>query len=156
MLGVAVQGGRRPPRRQQLRVVVVHLLGLLEGLQAELGLVLAGYVPPHRVIAGEGARAERTRHPDALVALPYVRPEVGLVAVQTFAERALQFLSWGRQGERLNLCTAAVPLATKALNGHLHIFSHIPILKSGFNSIPRLYSEKSRNFSNLLNIHSLH
>lgn len=73
--------------------VLLLLLGLLERLQAELGLVLAGYVPPHRVVAGEGARAEGTGHADALVALADVRAQVRLVAVQSFAKRALQFLS---------------------------------------------------------------
>lgn len=56
--------------------------------------MFAGYMSPHGVVAGEGARAERTGHPYALMTLPYVRPQVGLVAVQTLAERALQFLSW--------------------------------------------------------------
>lgn len=83
----------RRRRPQQLRVVVVHLLGLLEGLETKLGLVLASYMPPHRIVAGEGARTERTRYPYTLMTLPYMRPQVGLVAIQTFAERALQFLS---------------------------------------------------------------
>lgn len=71
----------------------MHLLGLLKGLETKLGLMLARYVPSHRIIASKGARAERTRYSDTLMTLSYMSPEVGLVAIQTFTERALQFLS---------------------------------------------------------------
>lgn len=73
--------------------VLLLLLGLLESLQAQFGLVLARYVPSHRVVAGEGAGAEGTGHADALVTLADVRAQIRLVAVQSFAKRALQFLS---------------------------------------------------------------
>lgn len=85
-------------------------LSLLERLQAEFGLVLASYVPAHRVVPGEGARTERTRHPDALVPLPYVRPQVGLVSVQPFAERTLQFFTckWRKFGDYMDLSKVMV------------------------------------------------
>lgn len=81
-------------RAQLLLHSVRHrVVGLLEGLQTELGLVLAGDVPAHRVVAREGARAEGTGHADALVALTDVGPQVRLVAVQPLAERALELLA---------------------------------------------------------------
>lgn len=74
--------------------VVMHLLRLLKSLQRQLGLMLTRYMPPHRVVTGEGARAERTRHPDTLVPLPDMRAQIRLVTIQTFAERTLEFLPW--------------------------------------------------------------
>ena len=71
-----------------------RVIGLLQGLETELGLVLARYVTAHRVVAREGARAEGTGHADALVALADVGSQVRLVAVQPLAERALQLLAY--------------------------------------------------------------
>lgn len=58
-----------------------RIVGLLLDLLPELGLVLSRDVPSDGVIPGERSRAVRTRHPDALVTLPYVSAQVRLVAV---------------------------------------------------------------------------
>lgn len=70
-----------------------RVVRLLEGLQVELGFVLARDVPSHGVVPRERPLAERAWHPDPLVALPYVGAQVRLVAVQLLAVRALQFLA---------------------------------------------------------------
>lgn len=72
---------------------MIRLLGRLqvEGLFL-LVFVLPRDVPSDRVVPGEGARAMRTVHPDALVALPYVGAQVRLVAVQSFAVGTLHHL----------------------------------------------------------------
>lgn len=57
------------------------MVGLLEGLHVELGFVLPRDVPSDGVIPGERPRAERTRHSDALVTLPYVSAQIRLVAI---------------------------------------------------------------------------
>lgn len=69
--------------------------GLLDEvvLQFRLFFVLAGHVAPHGVVPGEGPRAERARHSDALVALSDVRAEVRLVAVESVAVRAFQLFA---------------------------------------------------------------
>ena len=54
--------------------------------------------PAHCVVPGEGARAVRAGHPDALVPLPDVRAQVRLVAVGPLAERAPQFGARPRDG----------------------------------------------------------
>lgn len=68
-------------------------LRLLERLQTKLGFVLASYVSAYRVVSGKGTRTEWTRHANPLVPLPYMRPQVGLVSVQPFTERTLQFFT---------------------------------------------------------------
>lgn len=89
------------------RIVIVDLLLLLlmslEGLEAQLGLVLACYVSAHRVVSGEGAGTEWTRDSNALMPLADVSPQVCLVAVQSLAERTLQFLSWNNAGSTLKI-----------------------------------------------------
>ena len=52
--------------------MVVHLSLLLERLQAVLGLVFAGDVTPHCVVACEGTAAEGTRHTYPLMTLTNV------------------------------------------------------------------------------------
>ena len=79
-----------PLLRHRVRHRVVRLL---KRLQIELGFVLPCDVPSDRVVPRERPRAERARHSDPLVTLPYVGAQVRLVAVQLLAERALQFLA---------------------------------------------------------------
>ena len=50
-------------------------------------------VPPDRVVPGEGPMTEGTGHPDPLVPLSDVSPQVSLVAVRSFTERTFQFCS---------------------------------------------------------------
>lgn len=70
------------------------MVGLLECLHVEGQLfVLPCNVPSDRVVPGERARAMRTVHPDALVTLSYVGPQVRLVAVQSVAVGTLHFLA---------------------------------------------------------------
>lgn len=81
---------RRVVLMQLVRLLMLLLLlRLLERLQAQLGLVLASYVPTDCVVTGECSRAERTRHSDSLMPLPDVGSQVGFVAVESFAEGAL-------------------------------------------------------------------
>lgn len=56
-------------------------VGLLVGLLPQLGSMLSRDMPSDGVVPGERSRAIRTRHPDALVTLPYVSAQVRLVAV---------------------------------------------------------------------------
>lgn len=56
--------------------------------------VLAGDVAADRVVPREGSVAVRTRHPDPLVPLPDVGPQVGLVPVGPLAERTLELSTW--------------------------------------------------------------
>ena len=65
------------------------LARLLEGLQSERGFVLPCNVPSDRVVPRERPLAERARHSDPLVTLPYVGSQVRLVAVQLLAVRTL-------------------------------------------------------------------
>lgn len=44
-------------------------------------LVFTRNVPPHGVVARECSRAEGARHADALMSLPDVSTQVGLVAI---------------------------------------------------------------------------
>lgn len=77
--------------RHGVRELVV---GLLEGLQSGgLGFVLPRDVPSDRVVPGERPRAEGTVHPDALMTLPYVGAQIRLIAVESLAVRALQFVT---------------------------------------------------------------
>lgn len=55
--------------------------------------MLAGDVSPHRVVAGEGARAVGAGGAYPLVALPDVRAQVCFVAVQALAVGALELLT---------------------------------------------------------------
>lgn len=80
-------------QRLLLLLLLLLLLVLLEGFEAELGLVLPGYMSPHGVVAGKRTGAKRAGNSDALMPLSYVGPQVGLVAVQSLTKRALQFLS---------------------------------------------------------------
>lgn len=57
------------------------MVGLLEGLHVELGFVLPRDVPSDGVVPGERSRAERTRHPDALMTLSYMSAQIRLVAI---------------------------------------------------------------------------
>ena len=59
-------------------------------LGVDLVSVLPGDVSPHRVVPGEAAVAVGARHADALVPLPDVRPQVGLVPVRSLAKWAFQ------------------------------------------------------------------
>lgn len=61
--------------------------------QANLLLVLACDVPSHRIVARERALAERTWHTNALMPLPDVRAQIRLVAVESIAVQAFQFLA---------------------------------------------------------------
>lgn len=81
---------RTPLLRHRVRHRMVRLL---EGLQIQLGFVLARDVPSHRVVPRERPLTERARHPDALMALPYVGAQICLVAVQFLAVRTLEFLA---------------------------------------------------------------
>lgn len=56
----------------------------------DLVAMLAGDVPAHGVVSGEGAVAEGTRNPDALVTLADVRPEVRFVTIGSLAEWTFQ------------------------------------------------------------------
>lgn len=67
-----------------LRVVGERTLRYVRG---DLVAVLARDVAAHGVVAGEGARAVRARHADALVPLPDVRAQVRLVPVKSLAIR---------------------------------------------------------------------
>jgi hypothetical protein len=51
----------------------------------DLVAMLTRNVPPHSVVASERARAVRARHSDALMSLPDVSSQVGLVAVKSLA-----------------------------------------------------------------------
>ena len=110
---------RRPRRRRGttattgdvvlLRHRVRHrVVRLLERLHVQLGFVLPRDVPSDGVVPRERPRAERTRHPDALVTLPYVGAQVRLVAVQSLAERTLQLLTIG-SGDGASLVDLRVP-----------------------------------------------
>lgn len=71
----------------------MYLLLVLKRFQTQLGFVFACYVSANGVVAGKGARTERTGHSDALMPLTDVRAQVRLVTVQPLAERTLQLLS---------------------------------------------------------------
>ena len=62
-------------------------------INANLHFVFACNVPPNGVVACKGARAEGTGHSYALMALPYVRAQICLVAVQAIAVQTLQFFA---------------------------------------------------------------
>lgn len=72
-------------------------------LGADLVPVFARNVPAHRVVAREGAVAEGAGHPDALVPLADVRPQVRLVAVGPLAEGTLQFRSLNKKNMEISL-----------------------------------------------------
>lgn len=67
--------------------------------------MLSRNVPSNSIIPGEGPRAVRTRHSDALVTLPYVSAQIRLVAVQSLAEGTLQFFTCGDTNIRLLIST---------------------------------------------------
>lgn len=81
--------------QQEFDVISVGVIRLrrLQLVDGDFVLVLARYVPAHRVVARECSRAERARHPDALMTLSNVRAQIGFVAVQSFAEWTLQFFA---------------------------------------------------------------
>jgi hypothetical protein len=75
--------------------MVVDLSLWVKCLEAELGLVLAGNVPPHSVVACKGTVTIRTRHTYPLMALTNVSTQVGFIPVKSLAERTLEFLTCG-------------------------------------------------------------
>lgn len=99
------------------------MIGLLEGLQVELLLVLPRDVPSDRVVSGERPRAERTRHPDTLVTLAYVGAQIRLVAVQSLAEGTLQFFTC--KDKNMRLCRSVVCKLTLLRSYHVRIMPAI-------------------------------
>ena len=78
-----------------LVVMIVDLSLWFKCLGAILGLVLAGNVPPHSVVACEGTATKWTRHTYPLMALTYVSTQVGFIPVKALAERTFEFLTCG-------------------------------------------------------------
>lgn len=73
--------------------MVVDLSLWLKCLEAVLGLVLAGNVPPHRVVAREGTITKGTRDTYPLMALTNVSTQVGFIPVKSLTERTFEFLT---------------------------------------------------------------
>jgi hypothetical protein len=78
-----------------LVVMIVDLSLRFNWLGAVLGLVLAGNVPSHSVVAGERTTTEWTRHTYPLMALTNVSAQVGFIPVKSLAERTFEFLTCG-------------------------------------------------------------
>jgi len=87
------------------------MIGLLKELHVVIFRVTIMFgmlprdVPPNSVIPGECPRAVRTRHPDALVTLPYVSAQIRLVAVQSLTVGTLQFFACRNRNIRLQIST---------------------------------------------------
>lgn len=85
--------GQRETRRGSGRSSSSGRRGCSSSFHAQFCLVFTRDMAPHCVVAGERTRTEGAGYADTLMPLPDVSSQVGLIAIQTFTERALQLLT---------------------------------------------------------------